>query len=71
MYAGTNLVTQETFKGMVESQKFLKSLVLFSRTLETSKILLHPRSWEPGSTLNVPYQQFYTLQLENRNIVNY
>lgn len=63
MYSGTNLVIEKTFKGMLESQKqFLKGLVLFSWTLETPKILLHPQSWEPGSTLNVPYQQFYTLQ---------
>lgn len=65
----------QRLKCVLASQKqFSKSLVLFLWILRMSKILLHPRSWEPNSTLNVPYQQFYTLQLkENRRtyIVNY
>lgn len=43
-------------------RQFLKSLTLFSWILITPTILLHPRSWEPNSTLNVPCRQFYTLQ---------
>ena len=64
---------QKRLKYVLASQKqFSKSLVLLPWILRMSKILLHPRSWEPNSTLNVPYQQFYTLRLkENRNIINY
>ena len=63
MYREEQIWWQKRLKYMLASQKhFSKSLILFSWILRMSKILLHLWSWEPNSTLNVSYQQFYTLQ---------